>query len=76
MTWCLLPFYPVSDAFSSQGPLVCFVTRWRGEACHEEGNPYTLTYLVINVKALARARAINASLLTPKWLPGSLLAIG
>ncbi len=26
----------------------------------------TLTYLVINVKALARARAINASLLTPK----------
>jgi hypothetical protein len=27
---------------------------------------HTLTYLVINVKALARARAINASLLTPK----------
>jgi hypothetical protein len=26
----------------------------------------TLTYIVINVKALARARAINASLLTPK----------
>ncbi len=26
----------------------------------------TLTYKVINVKALARARAINASLLTPK----------
>lgn len=26
----------------------------------------TLTYLVINLKALARARAINASLLTPK----------
>ena len=26
----------------------------------------TLTYLVINIKALARARAINASLLTPK----------
>ena len=26
----------------------------------------TLTYILINVKALARARAINASLLTPK----------
>jgi len=36
----------------------------------------TLTYLVINVKALARARAINASLLMPNWMPGSLLAVG
>ena len=26
----------------------------------------TLTYILINLKALARARAINASLLTPK----------
>jgi hypothetical protein len=31
----------------------------------------TLTYIVINVKALARARVINRSLLTPNWLPGS-----
>ena len=31
-----------TERSSLQTPLVCFATMWRGEACHEVRNPYTL----------------------------------
>ena len=54
-----------AERINSQAQARC-LDRPKGRQGDSVKRLNTLTYIVINVKALARARAINASLLTPK----------